>query len=142
MWQAIALGAGIAMQGLGKMKANADQADAEEKNAAFYREQADFAAKAGERQRMIFDRESVILFGEQASAFAKAGIDTSGSGYFLAQQNLFRAQESNAIQEETDMNVRLATLRAEQADATADALNSQGFLETIAGPALMGLGSF
>lgn len=107
------------MKSYGEYQANQDQADAEERNAAFYREQAAFAKKAAERQRTIFDRESVILHGQQVGAFAKAGVDTQHSSRFLAQQVMFRQQESQAIKDEGDMNVRLANLRGEQADETA-----------------------
>jgi hypothetical protein len=127
------MGVGLAMRAFGNYNANIAQGNAEETNAAFYREQANFARETGERQRLIFDRESVILFGQQRSAFAKAGVDTEHSVNFMASQMSFRTQESYAIQKEADMNVRLATLRAEQADETArqmkDPLNN--FLQTV-----------
>lgn len=121
---AIALIAGgTLIKGLGQYRANLAQADAEEKNASFYREEAEFARKTGDRQRMIFDRESDLLFGKQQAAFAKGG---SGKGdlKFLAQQRIFREQESNAIQDEADFNVRLATLRSEHSMDTAKQLRS------------------
>lgn len=138
----ILLGAGLVLQGMGRMEANAAQAEAEEENAEFYREQAEFAEKAGERQRMIFDRESVILYGEQQSAFAKAGVDTSGSSYFMAQQMLYRTQEAGAIMAEADMNVRLATLRAKQSSETAKSLMDPDVnMMQFAGPILQAAGS-
>ena len=111
------------MKGYGTYMANMDQADAERKNASWYREQAEFAKKAGERQQMIFDRESQILYGEQLGAFAKAGVDTGASSYFVAKQMLFRQQESYAIKQEADMNTRLAMLKADQAERHAESLS-------------------
>jgi hypothetical protein len=117
------MGLGIAMQGYGRVKANLDQAMEEEMNAGFYREQAEFSRKAGDRQKDIFDRESEVLYGEQLSAFAKAGVDTSSNSLFMAKTMLFRDQESNAIKEEADFRTRLAMLRADQAQRTADSLS-------------------
>lgn len=124
LYGAAAIGAGSIIKTYGQIKANADQAAAERENAAFYREQAQFARDAGDRQRRIFDRESLKLEGSQISAFAKAGID-AGSGsasLFMATEALFRQEESFAIKMETDMNVRLAMLRADQAEKTARSL--------------------
>lgn len=112
---------GTVLRVLGQYRANEDQADAEERNASFYREEAEFARKAGDRQRLIFDRESVVLFGKQEAAFAKGGGSDSDLK-FLAQQRIFRDQESIAIQDEADFNVRLATLRAEHSLETARSL--------------------
>lgn len=142
MYQAAIMGAGLALNIMGQARADADQADAEERNAAYYREQAAYAAKVGERQQDIFDRESKILVGDQMSAFAKAGVNTQSSSLFMAKEMLFRQEESNAIKVEADQNVRLAMLRADSAQSTADALNdpTNKFLKG-AGTALSGLGS-
>jgi hypothetical protein len=139
MW-AVALG--LVIQGYGQMQANQAQADAEAKNAGFYREQADFAREAGERQIGIFNRESDMLYGEQQSAFAKAGVDTQSSSLFMAKQMLHRQDESYAIKAESDMNVRLAMLRASQADSTAASLRDpQNTILPILGSALGAYGS-
>lgn len=116
------LGAGLLLKAYGNYKANMDQGEAEKRNASFYREQADFARKAGERQQQIFDRQSQVLYGDQLGAFAKAGVDTSASSFYLAKEVFFRQQESYAIKQEADMNVRLAMLRADQAQRNADSL--------------------
>lgn len=136
------LGGGLLLKGIGTAQANMAQAEAERDNASFYREQAKFAKEAGERQQMIFDRESEVLYGEQLSAFAKAGVDTSGSSLFMAKTMLYRQQESFAIKQEADMNVRLAMLRADHSDRTADGLSDplNNALQ-FAGPALTGLAS-
>jgi hypothetical protein len=116
------LGGGLLIKSYGQFRANMAQADAEAANASFYREQAEFAAKAGERAVLIHDRESVVLYGEQASGFAKAGVSSSNSSLFMAKEMLFRQEESAAIKAETDMNVRLAMLRADQSEREADSL--------------------
>lgn len=113
---------GLVLRSYGRFKANQDQADAEEKNASFFREQAEFARFAGERSELIFNRETMVLFSQQESAFAKAGVDSESSSLFSAKQALYRSQELNAIREETKMNERLALLRAESAEATAEGL--------------------
>ena len=118
-----AMAVGTVMKSYGQIKANMAQADAERQNAAFYREQADFAQKVGDRKRGIFDRESAVLYGDQAGGFAKAGTNTGSSAFFLAQQMVFRQNESFAIKQEADFNVRLAMLRANQAESTAAALS-------------------
>ena len=118
-----AMAVGTVIKSFGQIKANNDQAAAERQNAAYYREQADFARKAGDRKRTIFDRESTVVYGDQVAGFAKAGVDTTNSSFFLAQQVLYRQTESFAIKQESDFNVRLAMLRAEQAESTANALS-------------------
>lgn len=122
MIQAALLGAGMVIKGIGQLKANMDQADAESKNASWYREQAAYARQVGDRQRSIFEDESQLLYGEQLSAFAKAGVDTSSSSLFMAKTMISRQDESYAIKKEADMNVRIAMLRADQAEATANQL--------------------
>lgn len=132
------MGGGLLLQAYGNYQANLSQADAARKNAGFYREQAQFAKEAGERQQMIFDRETQIQYGEQLSAYAKAGVDTQSSSLFFAKQMLFRQQESFAIKKEADMNVRLALLRADQAATQADTLEDPTLnMIQAAGPLLM-----
>lgn len=118
-----AMAVGTIIKSYGQIKANMSQAEAERQNAGFYREQAAFAQKSGDRKREIYDRESQVLYGDQVSAFAKAGVSTGSSSFFLAQQMLLRQNESFAIKEEADFNVRLAMLRADQSDSTARALS-------------------
>jgi len=121
---AIALmGAGLIMKSAANAQANAAQAESAAANARFYREQAAFAEMTGERKLSVFDSESKILYGEQQSAFAKAGVDVEGSALFMAKSAYSRQQESIAIKRESDMNVRLAMLRADHSDQEAARLN-------------------
>lgn len=124
MFAAIAFGAGLMLDAYGKQKANLAEANAERRNAAFYREQADYARKTGERQQMIFDRESVILHGDQTSAFASSGVDVTAGAGFIAQQMFYRQQESSAIKAEADFNVRLAMMKAGESESRARYLGS------------------
>lgn len=123
------LGVGTFMKSYADIKKGYAEADAHEANADFYRQQAKFAREAGDRQIMIFDRESVVLHGDQESAFAKAGVDTQESASYIAKEMFFRGQERHAIYEEADLNVRLASLRAEssykQAEARKEAVGYQ-----------------
>lgn len=113
-----------AVSAFSKYGAMMDKADAEAENADFYRAQATFAAEAGERRKAIFDRQSHVLHGAQLAGFAKAGVDTGQSSFFIASQMLERSQESWAITREEQMNVQLAQLRADAADRNASDLRS------------------
>lgn len=136
------IGVGLVMRGVGQMRANMDQAAAEEGNANFYAEQAEFARATGERQGEIFQRETGQLMGQISSAYAKAGTDTNSNAGILAVNLLYRQQESFAIKKETEMNVRLAMLRAENARKNAENLrdSTTNFFQ-VAGSVLGGLGS-
>ncbi len=118
------VGAGLVLRAYGLFEANHKQAESERANASYYREQAAYAESAGERARLIHDKESKILFGNQVSAFAKAGLDTSDSSLFLASQKLYAFQEDAAIAKETAMQVHLANLRADQSEQTASDLEN------------------
>lgn len=133
------MGFGMFMQSLGEAQANRAEASAERDNASYYREQAAFAQKTGERQELIFDRESKILHGDQASAFAKNGVNTQSSALFMAKEALFTSQERVAIQDESAFNVRLATMRARTSNSKADALNHAARMATFS--AVAGAGS-
>ena len=121
MWQAVVIGASAAMSIYGQYKANQAQADAEEQNAAFLREQAKFFQRAGDREERIHEQQSKHLFGEQVGAYARGGVDI-GSGSALAVLAGSKAnamEEAGAIRSETELRTRLALLRAQQADETA-----------------------
>lgn len=119
-------GLGMFMGAIGTAAADWAQADAERENASWFREQGAFAAKSGQRQLDIFDRQTKILTGDQMSAFAKAGIDTGASSLFLAKTILFRQQEHGAIKAESDFNVRQTQLRALAADRAGHNLDVAG----------------
>lgn len=120
------LGMGTFIQGQAKYDALQKQSQAEKENANFYRIQANFAEEAGQRQENVYHDESTILFGEQESGFAKGGVDTSNSSFFMASQMLQRNKGEDAIKTNTDMNVMLAQKRAEASDQAARDYASAG----------------
>lgn len=123
---------GSFVQAYGKYHSLMAQSQAEQDNAAYYREQADYAQQAGAREHTIYEHESKILYGEQLSGFAKAGISSSNSSFFMASQMLQRSQGLNAIDKETQQNSQLASLRAQEADRVAGQDRNAASLETAA----------
>ena len=128
------MGAGLALQAYGNHQANSAQAKSERKNASYYLEQADYFDKVGDRQEEIFDYQSKVLVGDQVAGFAKSGVQSAD---FMAREALFRSKEVDAIRLETNKNVKLATMKADEAYANARSLEDPGkeFLQ-FAGSAL------
>lgn len=120
------MGAGLLLSHLGRQQEGKDRAAEEIANAEFLREQSDFAEKAGERAREIFDRESLVLYSEQQSSLTKAGVDTGFLSTFMAGEMLSRQKESYAIKLDADFNARLGRLRADQSLRRADSYTDQG----------------
>lgn len=101
-------------------------------NAAFFREQAKFAEFAKQKNIKRFRRESDIFFGDNISRFAKAGVSLSGSPLItLAMDKVLAEEEVDSIIKEGNFNVRLARLRADQADAAARAAQKAAPYQTI-----------
>src|SRR5690606_24620807 len=73
------IGLGSLIQGVSGIKSNLAKASVERANAAFFMEQARFAEIAGERAEFLLRAEANRVRGQQISAFAKAGVDLSGS---------------------------------------------------------------
>lgn len=112
------LSAGI--QAAGQSKASRAEARASEANARFFDEQAKFNTFALRQQVKKFKRESDIFFGDQVSAFAKAGVDVSGSPLMqLALTKKLASDELRSIRKEGEFNIRLARLRAGGAQVQA-----------------------
>jgi len=120
------LAAGLAMQSISTARAMVSKANAEEKNASFFREQAAFAKDVGERQLKVFDEKSRVLIGDQVAAFAKSGGSSLTSATFVAATKVQQAQEGAAIKKEANFNERLALLRARGAQTRADELSDSG----------------
>jgi hypothetical protein len=122
----------------GKYSSLTDKSKAEAENADFYTQEATFAAEAGERRKMIFNNSSQVLYGEQLSGFAKAGVDISQSSRFMANQMLQRNQGEWAITQDEAKDVKLAQLRADAANqnskdlAIAAPLGAIGSLASLA----------
>lgn len=118
-------GVGTVLAAYGDWMASQAEAAVERRNASFYEEQADFARRAGIRERMLFDRKSKVVEGQQTAGFSKSGGNLAASSFFMATQSLYQQQESAAIQEEADFNERLALLRAQMSKEKADALGDK-----------------
>lgn len=93
-------------------EADRDQAAAEERNAAFFMEQAAFARRAGEREQAIFSRQTDQFIDAQMGRVAKSGVNFSGqTASVVAFSEYLAGLELQAIKDETEFNVRLATMR-------------------------------
>ena len=119
--------AAAAISIIGSMQSAQDQAEAERKNAAFYREQQLFQQEATAREIAIFDRKSRQLKGDQLMSVSSRGLELSASSMeLLASESVAMDNERYAIQREGEFKQRLAGLRAEQADQPA-ARTARGF---------------
>lgn len=117
------MAAGTALQMYGQYQANLSQARAEIINAKYYQDQADFARAAQYRQADIASRAYSARIGMQASAFAKGGVDISGSAAgMIAETAAQKVDELQAIKLKGDMEYRLAILRSRGAQTRADEL--------------------
>lgn len=117
--------AGAAIAAYGAIKSNSDRADAERQNADYFNEQASYAQAVGDRELGVFSEKAEMLRGQQVGAYAKAGVDLSGSPLlFLEQQSIRREREERAIKTETERRVRLAQMKGMQAGEAADNYSS------------------
>lgn len=132
------MAAGKGMQIMGSLQSDSDQADAERANASFFREQAEFTREATVRELQLFNTKAVESFGQTVGAYAASGVQLSASALeVLAGEKKTMNEQANAIKREGEFKQRLALLRANQADATADSLTSSGRqFNTIVGGAL------
>lgn len=140
MWPLVLMGVQMGLQMYGQAQANAAQADAEAKNAWYYRQQAAFAESSTQRELRIQERQQKRLRGEQVVGFASSGVDVgSGSALdFLVDQESDAIEERAAIRSEGDMRVQLALYRGEAADATTRTLRSSSYNNTQTATTLLG----
>lgn len=138
----VLMGAGMALQMYGQYQANKAQADAEAKNAEFFRMEGKHAEAAARREESIYRQESEEAIGMQTTTFAKAGVDISGSPLMvLAQARSTQMDEISAIKNEGALRARLAYARGEQAQSEADVLRSAKYnLLQMGGTFLTGSG--
>jgi len=121
---AVMYAAGTYTQMQGQAQADKDQADALAQNASFFREQADYIQKAGDRELSIFTRKSDNITSAQIGAFARSAVDFSdSSALWLAAEEQLISREKEAIKAETQMRVRQANFRATQAGSQAEAIS-------------------
>lgn len=113
-----------ALQVIGQAEANRRQAELERLNAQFLTEQAEFSNLSTAREESIFEDQLSELQGQQIGAFAKAGVDLSGSALNKIIQTTSKGiEELRAIQASGALNTRLASLRASSAFQTANTLS-------------------
>ena len=119
------LAVGTGMQIFGQLQANMAQARQEIENAKFYEEQAKFALEAMHRQEDIASRQYEARKGAQVSAYAKGGVDLSGSAALtIAETVAQKAEELSAIKRKGELDYKLAKLRARSSQAQGEMLQS------------------
>lgn len=117
------MAAGTAMQIVGNLMANYSQAQAEIRNAKFFREQAEFAREAAFRQEDIARANYSRMSGAQLSAYAKGNVDISGSAAsVLAETYSRKLEEVMAIRRKGELEYKLAYMRGKEAEKKAETL--------------------
>jgi hypothetical protein len=116
------------LQVAGNFLGNRAQAKAERANAAYYREQAELTKREKRRAVDIYKTQSDQFIGQKKSIIARSGVDLGGTLLMqIAGDVASQGREIEAINAEMDAKVRLAHLRAQQADKTANTLSSFGY---------------
>lgn len=116
-----------------RMETNAE-ASAYEANARWLREQAEFARLSTVRELTIHEREVEEFRGGQISGVARGGLDFSGSALVtLANTRMREFEEQRAIKEMGDLQVREASLKAEDAATKARNTRAMGKMKETAG---------
>lgn len=119
---------GLGMRAFGQLISNFQQADAERRNAEFYQYQADYARESAIRQEVLANRNYTKLSGAQLSAYAKGGVDISGSAASVVAETFTRKlEEMYAIKQKGELEYKLAYLRSQEAKRTADRLTDPLF---------------
>lgn len=127
------------VQIIGKIRANQAEAEAHERNAEFFREQQKISQLATRRELDIFQRESEAFFGDQVSAYTKAGVDLSGSILrSLTETKRSVRQEEGAILEQGKLRTKLAGMKADESLRNADRARSSNFFDVISTVANVG----
>ena len=135
----VLMAAGTLMQIAGQYSANMAQALEEEKNAAFYREQAKYARQSALRAEDLAGFEYTYKIGQQVGDYAASGVD-AGSGSAAVTVGGSIAQflgEISAIRKKGDLDVKLATMRGVSSDRTANILKSDRYNIMQAGTTLL-----
>lgn len=132
MWPIALIGAGTVLSAYGNYQANMQQSQMEAQNASYYRTEADAAKAAGARELTIFQHRADVTYGNEVGAFGAGNVDIgSGSAAdVLAQSKVFDLNEKSAIEQQTNLRVNLAMLRAQQSQEHADYL-SNGMNNTL-----------
>lgn len=111
---------GTALQIFGNLQANYNQALAEEKNAEYYREQAEFVKESMFRESQLASDAYESVKGRQVSAIAKGGADLSGSAAAIVADTIAKkGEELAAIKRKGELDWKLATLRQRNSENAA-----------------------
>ena len=119
---------GTALQIAGQYRANLAKARAAKANAAWYDEQAEFAAESMRRSLRLTEARYAQAFGAQSSAYAASGVDVgSGSALnVLAGTLTDMYAELDAVRKQGELNIKLARLRGRLEATEARNLSSFG----------------
>lgn len=119
------MAAGTVMSMVGQYQANMAQAKAERQNAIMFQRQAEFALSAQFRQEDIARNRYSQMVGAQVSAYARGGVDISGSAAGTVVRTLAsQMEELYAIKQKGSLEYALASARGAQSSSTADTLGS------------------
>jgi hypothetical protein len=123
---------GAGFQIYGQIQANNAEAEAQELNAEFFEEQKIASEMATRRELDIFDREGDAFFGDQVSAYAKAGVDLSGSilTALVGTKQKIKSERA-AIEEQGRLRVKAAGFKVEEAKTNAKRARDSSFFQSI-----------
>lgn len=135
---------GAALGIYGQLRANQEEAKANDLNALAYQKQKELSALASARELDIFESESAAFLGDQISSFAKAGVDLSGSALMqIAGTKAAITREHAAITMGAERQASIFDIQARQAKAQAKYLRSpEVFLTQSAGSLLNAYASY
>lgn len=116
---------GTGLNMLGQYRANLAQAGAEERNARYLQEQADFMAATARRDEQLLRSDREQVKGAQRSAFGSSGVLMTGSALEVIADTEFKTEvEASAIRKEAKIREQLARARARDARDAAGTLKS------------------
>jgi len=119
------MAAGTGIQVAGQFMSNFAQASAERQNAEFFKEQAEYARQSARRAEDIAEFDYTAKIGNQNSAYARGGVDISGSAALTIGGTIRNMMEEiMAIRKKGNMESRLAMMRARQSSERSETLGS------------------
>ena len=122
----MAIGTGIQM--FGQWAENMAQAEQEKQNQKFYQEQAKYARQSAMRAEALAEFDYTYKIGQQASAYAGGGVDSSGSAGITIGGSVKNAiDELWAIKRKGDMDTELAFARGVLSGDRAKTLSSSSY---------------
>jgi hypothetical protein len=134
----VLMAAGTALQIAGQYSANLAQAQSELANAAFYREQANFARESMFRETDLAERRYEQVRGSQVGAYAYGNVDLSGSAAMtIAGTVAAKFSELQAIRDKGNLDIKLAVLRGNKSAELAGTLQDAGYNTMQAGRTLL-----